>query len=418
MKPWMKILSIGAISAALVACTNSNTTPAEPQQPQAAAPASPTDVNVVTKNTSRVLGTNAEEISISTSKMLWPATTAGTKPNVVLIAPENNWQVQLVGVDLIHHPSDGPLLVTNKSSISDRVMNELKRLNPNGAEDGTQVITVGMEDTAVKQLSDAKFNVKEIKGDNPAQISALIDDYYASMGGALPQSVIVSTSEQIDFAAPAGNWIAHMPEPLLYVTKDDIPAETDQALKKRNGKAHIYLLGPESAVSNKVEEDLKKYGQVIRIAGDDPYTNAIAFAKFKDPNTGFGWGITQPGHGLLLVNKEQLQNSISAVAFSHRGKHAPMLLTDQDAAPETLMTYLTELKPLFQKEPTEGPYNHLFIVGGDDWISNDQQGNLDHLIEIEAASGEGHGGHGGESNQTPTDEQSPMDHGNMQHSNH
>ncbi|MEW9670238.1 cell wall-binding repeat-containing protein [Ammoniphilus sp. 3BR4] len=420
MKSFFKLLSIGALSAALVACTNSETTPAEPQPNQAAAPAPASDVNVVTKNTSRVLGSNAEEISISTSKMIWPATPAGTTPNVVLVAPDNNWQVQLVTVDLIHHPSDGPLLVSNPSSISDAVMTELKRLNPKGAQDGTQVIAVGMDEAAIKQLGDANFKVKEIKGDNPAQIAGAIDDYYASVCGELPQSVIVSTSEQLEYAAPAGNWIAHMPEPLLYVTKDDIPEETDQALNKRNGQADIYLLGPESAVSKQVEEDLKKYGQVTRIAGDDPYTNAIAFAKYKDPNTGFGWGITQPGHGLMLVNKDQVNQAIPAVAFSHRGKHAPMLLSDMDTAPDTLLAYLKELKPLFTKDPTEGPYNHLFIVGGSESISNDQQGNLDHLIEIESASGGGHGAHGGEPMPAPApaDEPAPMDHGKMGHSNH
>jgi len=78
MKSWVKILSIGALSAALVACSNSNTTPTEPQQTVGSA--STTDVNVVTKNTSRVLGTNAEEISISTSKMIWPATTSERSP--------------------------------------------------------------------------------------------------------------------------------------------------------------------------------------------------------------------------------------------------------------------------------------------------------------------------------------------------
>lgn len=420
MKSWLKLFSVGAISAALVACTNDSAPPTGEQQHQAV-PASASDENVVTKNTTRVLGTNAEEISISTSKIIWPATSSGTKPNVVLLAPQDSWQLQLVAVDLIHHPSDGPLLVTNKGNVSDSVMNELKRLNPQGAQDGTQVITVGMDAAAIKQISDAKFKVKEISGENPAQIAAAIDDYYAFVSGDMPQSVIVSTSEQIEYAAPAGNWIAHMPEPLLYVTKDSIPAETDQALNQRNGKANIYLLGPEAVVSKKVADDLKKYGQVTRIAGDDPYTNAIAFAKFKDAKTDFGWGITQPGHGLLLVNKDQLNLAIPAVAFSHRGKHAPLLLSDKDSAPETLLTYLRELKPLFKSEPTEGPYNHLFIVGGNDSISNEQQGNLDHLIEIESASGGGHKGHGGGySNDTPSNEPAPapMDQGNMDHSNH
>jgi hypothetical protein len=99
-----------------------------------------------------------------------------------------------------------------------------------------------------------------------------------------------------------------------------------------------------------------------------------------------------PGHGLLLVSSTNTKDAIAAGAFSHRGKHAPMLITDADKTPKELLDYLATLKPYFQKDPTEGPYTHLFLAGERDWLSVEQQGNLDHLIEIEAASGEGHGG--------------------------
>jgi hypothetical protein len=115
----------------------------------------------------------------------------------------------------------------------------------------------------------------------------------------------------------------------------------------------------------------------------------IAFSKFKDNATDFGWGITMPGHGLLLASRPQAKECIAAAAFSHRGKHAPLLLTDSDKAPQELVDYLKQLKPRFEKDPTEGPYNHLFITGDTPWISQEQQGNLDHLIEIEPADGEG-----------------------------
>jgi len=363
------------------------------RQESAAGKADTAQAMLATKNTTRITGGSAEEIALSASRMIWPATANGTKPNVVLLAPSDNWQTQLVGLDLVHHPSDGPLLVTEKGKVSEVVLNEIKRLNPKGAQDGTQVITIGMEANAVKQITDASLKVKEIKGETPEKIAAAIDEYYASVDGELPQSVVVSTSEKAEFAAPAGSWISHMPEPLLYVTKDKIPAETEAALKRRNGKANIYLLGPEDAVGKQVENDLKKHGNVIRISGNDPVTNAIAFAKYKDAKTGFGWGITQPGHGLVLVNVENISKSLPALPFAHRGKHAPLLLTEKEKAPETLLTYLKELKPLFKKEPTEGPYNHMYIVGGSDWVSDEQQGDLDHLIEIEAANGKGHGAH-------------------------
>ena len=345
--------------------------------------------SIVTKNTSRILGNNAEGISLSTACMIWPATETGNKPKIVLIAPSESWQVQLIAADLIHHPSDGPLLVTSKENISEAVFSELSRLNPLGSSDGTKVIAIGMSDNAGKQLKDKGYKIHEIKGDNIYKLAEDIDAYYSSIAGKVPNSVIVASSEQLEYTLPAGNWIAHMPEPLLYVTKNNIPPETRSALKKRNASANIYLLGPSSIVDKNVETELQKYGKVTRIAGDTPYANAIAFSKFKDNATDFGWGITMPGHGLLLVSKAQAKECIAAVAFSHRGKHAPLLITDSNKAPQELLNYLKQLKPHFDKSPTEGPYTHLFIAGDNPWISQEQQGNLDNLIEIEPANGEG-----------------------------
>lgn len=371
-----------------------------------------------TKNTTRIMGEDAEALAISTSQMIWPATKSGTKPNVVLLAPKENWQAQLAGLDLVHHPSDGPLLVTEKGTVSQQVMNEMMRLNPQGASDGTQVITIGMDPSVAKELS-GQFKVKEIIGEHPEQLAAAIDQFYSEASGSLPSSVVVSTSESLEYAAPAGNWISHMPEPLLYVTKDHIPKETAESLKKRNGKATIYLLGPESVISKKVETELHAFGEVVRIAGNDPIANAIAFAKYKDPKTGFGWGVTSPGHGILLANVSKVKEAIPTAPFAHRGKHAPLLLTEQEQAPEQLISYFASLKPLYITEPTEGPYNHLYIVGSKDWISQEQQGDLDHLVEIESANGAGHGSHG-DSGSKVSDQSSPenQDHSNMDHSTH
>ncbi|WP_134687204.1 cell wall-binding repeat-containing protein [Brevibacillus migulae] len=377
-----------------------------------------------TKNTTRIQGEDAEDLSISTAQMIWPATKAGTKPNVVLLAPKESWQAQLVALDLVHHPSDGPLLVTEKGKVSQEVMDELMRLHPQGASDGTQVIAIGMDASVAEELS-GHFKVKEIRGEKPEELAAAIDQYYAEASGSLPASVVVSTSEAPEYAVPAGNWISHMPEPLLYVTKGSVPQATADSLKKRNGKATIYLLGPESVIDRSVEKELQSYGKVVRIAGNDPVANAIAFAAYKDPQTGFGWGITTAGHGLVLADAKNVKEAIPVASFAHRGKHAPLLLTEREQAPKPLVDYLTTLKPLYKEEPTEGPYNHLYIVGDQTRVSAEQQGDLDHLIEIEAQNGQGHGGHSsggdqGSQGAHPADHgtPAPLDNGSTDHSGH
>jgi len=373
----------------------------------------------VTKNTTRIPGEDSGALSISTAQMIWPATKAGTKPNVVLLAPKESWQAQLAALDLVHHPSDGPLLVTERGKVSQAVMDELMRLHPQGTSDGTQVIAIGMDASVVKELS-GHFKVKEISGEKPEELAAAIDQFYADASGSLPASVVVSTSESPEYAVPAGNWISHMPEPLLYVTRDSVPQATADSLKKRNGKATIYLLGPESIIDGSVEKELQEYGKVVRIAGNDPVANAIAFAAYKDPQTGFGWGITSPGHGLVLANAANVKEAIPTASFAHRGKHAPLLLTEQEQAPKQLHDYLTTLKPRYKKEPTEGPYNHLFIVGDQKWVSTEQQGDLDHLIEIESQDGQGHGGAHGSGGNHASDHgtPAPLNNESTEHSGH
>jgi hypothetical protein len=185
-----------------------------------------------------------------------------------------------------------------------------------------------------------------------------------------------------------------MPEPLLYVGKSEIPAATADTLKERGGSAAIYILGPKSAVSADVEEQLKEYGTVTRISGDDPYENSIAFAKFKDSANGFGWGITTPGHNLSLLTTDSTMLAIAAAPFSHLGKHAPLVFIQKDGLPDPLMNYTMELQPKFKDSPAEGPYNHAWLTGDLTTISSTAQSEIDDMLEISPASGDNpHSGH-------------------------
>ncbi|UTW69370.1 hypothetical protein KHA80_21380 [Anaerobacillus sp. HL2] len=87
----------------------------------------------------------------------------------------------------------------------------------------------------------------------------------------------------------------HMNEPLLYVTETEIPTETILALEKRNGNASIYVVGPESVISNDVINELGQYGK------SNSTLVAIHLLKFqsnlrsfRNPQTDFGWGTNHP----------------------------------------------------------------------------------------------------------------------------
>ncbi|WP_054957872.1 cell wall-binding repeat-containing protein [Paenibacillus dakarensis] len=352
---------------------------------------------IATKNTTRINTSDPVQAAVLASRTLWTSTNDSNTAGIVVLVDSDNWQVAAASADLIHHPSNGPILYVTKDGIPESTWNELKRLKPKGSKSnhGVQVIIVGKVAAKVEeQLKDLDYKIDKVEGDNPAAAAQAIDAYYAKVAGDVPKSVIVGSMDQPEYTLPAVNWIAHMPEPLLYVREKEIPQETIDALKKREGAANIYVIGPESAVSGKVLDALSAYGKATRISGPDPFENAIQFAKFKDHKTGFGWGIDKPGHNFSFVPADAEMLSIAVAPFSHLGKHAPMLFTDKDGMPDSVMSYVMSLQPKFEVTPTEGPYNHAWITGDENTITQKGQSEIDDMLEIVPASGgDAHSGH-------------------------
>ncbi len=347
-----------------------------------------------TKNVTRVDTNNLVDAAVKISKTIWPATQEDNKPGTVILAPADQWQVSLASTDLIHHPNNGPVLFYEGEDISEKTLNELKRLAPLGNIEGTEVMVVG---NAGQQIFDLlkDYSVDVIEGEGSAEFAKKVDQKYAEVAGELPQSVIIVSSENEAklFSLIAANWIAHMPEPVLFVTKDDIPNATKKALELRDKKANIYILGPESVISANVENQLKEFGVVTRIQGETPTETSIEFAKFKDEDTKFGWGLTEPGHGLAFISTENAEFAIAGAPFAHLGKHAPLIWLDKGELLDETHEFLGQLQPTFTDDPTVGPYNHAYIIGSEQAITMETQGMIDQMLEIIGADGGRHGGH-------------------------
>ncbi|EJR52988.1 hypothetical protein IIO_06005 [Bacillus cereus VD115] len=346
------------------------------------------------KNVTRLNTNDPLQMAVLTSQTIWPATHKENQPGAVILVPVNEWQLSIASADLIHHPNNGPILFIEKEKVPEMTLKEIKRLNPLGTKDGTQIMVMGeVGASTLEQLKD--YKVKQIKETDPAIFAKDVDKEYADITGSYPNSVIVGSSEEEGrlYTTPAVNWISHMPEPLLYVEKGKVPEATIEALKMRKDKANIYVLGPEKIVSKEVERELSKYGKVTRISGETPVENSITFAKFKDEKTKFGWGFTKPGHGLSFVSSETPDLAIAGAPFSHMGKHAPVVLLGEGKASQPVYDFLASIQPKFKDDPTLGPYNHGFLLGSTSDISFETQGILDERLEIVQESGQGHGGH-------------------------
>jgi hypothetical protein len=219
-------------------------------------------------------------------------------------------------------------------------------------------------------------------GSDPAAMADAVDQLRAKLAETPePKHMVLVSEDEPAYAMPAAAWAARSGDPVFFTKKDSVPPQTAAALKRHKG-IPAYVLGPETAVSTATFKALKKDATTLtRVSGEDPVANAIAFARFQDAT--FGWNINDPGHGLVLANIADPMYAGASSALSGSGKYGPLLLTDDpDRVPDAMRSYLLDIKPGYQDDPTRAFYNHMWIVGDVSKISIAEQGQLDALLEL------------------------------------
>jgi hypothetical protein len=267
------------------------------------------------------------------------------------------------------------MLLTDGATIPAASQAALTALAPTGAgQDGPQLIRLGTaaSPTALKSLS--------IGGNDPFTLAARIDAYQARIAGRWSNAVVIASSESPAMAMPAAAWAAKSGDSVLFSERNNLPAATAAAIKA-HGKPKIYILGPSSTISEKVAGQLAELGSVTRIGAKPATANAIAFARFSDGD--FGWGIIDPGHGLVLTNVGASLTAGAAAPLSASGSYGPLLLTGRDGSlPPDVANYLRDIRPGYSSDPVRGVYNHAWIIGDPVAISDRAQATIDSLLEI------------------------------------
>jgi hypothetical protein len=179
---------------------------------------------------------------------------------------------------------------------------------------------------------------------------------------------------------PAAGWAAKTGNPLLFVHRSTIPGPTFAALQAHR-RPRIYLLAPPGVVSTSVERALRSIGSVARISAPDPVRSAIAFARYRDGLD--GWGIDDPGHGLVFANASRTLDAAAAAPLSATGTYGPLLLVDRaETLPLPVGRYLLDIQPGYTRDPARGVYNRGWLIGDESAISLAVQSRIDSLLEI------------------------------------
>jgi hypothetical protein len=356
-------------------------TPAQPQSgatgsDRAAAP----DLGFpgfATKNTTRVGGADAIALAAATAQAVFPSRDRATRPQAVALADAGDWRVAVSATQLMARPLRAPLLFSTGNVLPAATEQALERLIPTGARRaaGAQVIRIG------RRQALGGFKATDVEGADYAALAQAIDRFQATAAGRPSRAVVVASAEQPGFAMPAAAWAAKSGNPVLWVTRDAIPAATRAAITAHK-RPRIYVLGPAAAVSDRVARQLRQLGAVRRVAGADPVTNAIAFARYADGS--FGWNVVDPGHGLVFANVQRPLDAAAAAPLSASGTYGPLLLVaTAGVLPAPVEGFLLDIRPGYRTDPVRGFYNRGWIIGDENAISVDIQARIDALLEIQ-----------------------------------
>ena len=332
-----------------------------------------------TKNTTRIGGADPIADAAGVARAVFPATSPDTRPSAVALIDANDWRAGIAGAVLASTPVRAAILLSNGPELPDATRTALAALHPTGAKaaGGAQLIRVG------NVARPPGLRTTDLNARDPFALARAIDAFQTAARGSSSDRVVVVSADDPAFAMPAAAWAAKAGDPVLFVHRNSIPPETKAALLAHD-QPRIYVLGSPMTVSSKVVSALEKLGTAKRVGADNPIDSAIAFARYIDPT--FGWGVVDPGHGLVFARTDRPLDAAAAAPLSVSGSYGPLLvLATPYGLDGAVGQYLLDIQPGYTRDPVRGVYNHGWIIGDERAISVPTQARIDSLLEIKKA---------------------------------
>lgn len=330
-----------------------------------------------TRNTTRIAGSDAVVDAAGAALAAFPAGAGVAGPGAVTLVGPEDWPGALAAAALVADPVGAPILIGDPDSVPEFTEDAISALAPAGSKATARAQAFAIGDIEVP----GELRERRIAGDNPGDIGAAVAALRRELAG-VPRHFLVVSSDDAAYGMPAAAWAARSGDPVLFVQRNRLPGATARVLS-RNPAIPVYVLGPESVVAAGVMERIDRIsGRVRRIAGADPVSNAIAFARFADG--AFGWDINDPGHGMAIASIDRPLDVAAAASVTSRGKPGPLLLTDDPVAvPPPLRGFLLDTKPGYYDDPARAVYNHVWLIGDTTATGIGFQVQVDELANLE-----------------------------------
>jgi hypothetical protein len=333
-----------------------------------------------TRNTVRVGGADAAADAAGVAGALFPATGSSDRPTAVVLVDGDDWQSAVAASVLAGPPIAAPLLLSEGGELPAVTADTLDRLAPTGSDlsKDAQVIRVGQDVPRPEG-----FKTAVIPGGDEYRRAAAIDRFFSAARGRPSGDVVLYSGERPEWAMPAAAWAARSGDAALPVKARSIPAAVAKAIAAHE-RPNVYLLGTERVIGKEVADQLRRRKlarSVNRIEGPTAVENAIAFARYRKGD--FGWGIVVPGYNFAVASTTRPADAAAAASLATRGVFAPLLLTDRaETLPGPLENYLLSVQPGYEGDPGQAVYNRAWILGDEEAISLRQQAQIDQITEL------------------------------------
>lgn len=332
---------------------------------------------VATRNTTRISGSSPTDDAAAAALATHPRTPAAPKLEAVTLVPDDGWQAGIAASVLAGPPLRFPVLVSQHGAVPDSTVQALAQLDPQGGGASGEVQAYAADGASVP----SGLKSQDLDGDSPAEIANSIDQLRQRLTKQEPQHILLVNDDEPGYAMPAAAWAARSGDPVLFTGRNQVPSATLAALR-RHAASSLYIIGPESVISKDVVRQVGRVASTVqRVGASGPVQNALLFARYSDGT--FGWNINDPGHGLELANSDRPLDAAAAASLASSGKWGPLLITDTaDALPPELRSFLLDVKPGYETDPTRAVYNHIWLMGDATAIGGQVQAEVDELAEL------------------------------------
>lgn len=347
-------------------------------------------VSVATRNTTRLGGDDVAADAAAVARAVYPGVTAATRPLAVVLVNEREWLPALTASVLASAPAGAPILYAEGNTLPAVTRQTLEAMHPLGAPTlgGAQVIRIGTTAPVppgyLTRTVRVGLRVPTVTAAGVERLAVTLD------GGSAPHQVIVLAAAATPaMAMPAAGLAAESGAPILLVTRARVPVQTAAVLASLH-QPSIYVIDG-AAIGHHTLDELRNFGTVKTITSDgvaasaaEAEQNAIAVARFTDGT--FGWGVKEPGHGLVFANLGRPLDAPAAALLSATGDYGPLLLLASAGAVSPVLTgYLSDIQPAYsnpQFPPVRGAYNHGWLIGDEAAISVVIQAEIDSMLKI------------------------------------